>query len=91
MPSLTIWIEHKNSYELATELVLALQESRAVVNPVSATQTDDLRTTLDLLELQHDARERIMREASNWANTKGLKSIPMVGMQDSEACYLTIR
>ncbi len=90
MPSLTIWIENKNSYDLATELVLSLQESKAVVVPVSAPQSDDLRTTLDFPELQHDARERIMREASNWANTKGLKSIPKVGMQDSEASYLTI-
>jgi hypothetical protein len=91
MPSLTIWIEHENSYELATELVLALQESKAVVNPVNAPQTADFRTTLNLPELQHDARERIMREASSWANTKGLKSIPTVGKEDSEACYLTIR
>ena len=90
MTSLTIWIESKNSYELATELVLALQESKAVVNPVSAPQTDDFRTTLDLPDLQHDARERIMREASNWAITKGLKSVSKVGMQDSEAYYLTI-
>lgn len=90
MTSLTISIEHNNSYELATELVLTLQESRAVVNPVSAPQTDNSRTTLDLPDLQNDARERIMMEASNWANAKGLKSIPTVGLQD-ETYFLTIR
>jgi hypothetical protein len=96
MTSIIISIEHKNSYELATELVLALQETKSVVNPVSVAQTNDYRTTLELLELQHDARERIMKEASSWANTKGLKSIPTASMQYSsynakESSYLTIR
>ena len=90
MPSLTIWIEHENSYELATELVLALQESRALVKPVSAPQTDNSKTTLDLPDLQADAREKVMRETSNWANTKGLKFISTNSTQDSDACYLTI-
>ncbi|HVB12591.1 MAG TPA: hypothetical protein VNE86_05610 [Nitrososphaerales archaeon] len=90
MSSLTIWIEHTNSYELATDLVLTLQESKALVNPVSAPQTDSLRTTLELPVLQSDARERIMIEASNWANTKGLKSVPIDGTKDSGACCLTI-
>ena len=90
MPSLTIWIEHKNSYELATDLVLTLQESKALVNPVSAPQTDSFRTTLDLPVLQNDARERIMSETAKWANTKGLKSVPTEGAQDSGSCYLTI-
>jgi hypothetical protein len=96
MTSIIISIEHKNSYELATELVLALQESKAVVTPVSTSQTDDCRTTLELPELNHDAREIIVREASNWADTKGLKSIRSASMQYSsfnaqESCYLTIR
>jgi hypothetical protein len=88
MPSLTIWIEHKNSYELATELVLSLQETRALVNPVSAPQTDDFMTTLEIPDLQHDARERVIGETSAWANTKGLVSIPT---EKSDACNLTIR
>ncbi|MHB1868216.1 MAG: hypothetical protein ACYCPP_04645 [Nitrososphaerales archaeon] len=90
MSSLTIWIEHTNSYELATDLVLTLQESKALVNPVSAPQTESLRTTLDLPLLQSDARERIMSEASIWANSKGLKSVTTEGAQDSGASYLTI-
>jgi hypothetical protein len=90
MPSLTIWIESKDSYELATELVLTLQESRAVLTPVSAPQTDDFRTTLDFQDLKHDARERIIKEASEWANIKGLKSVPTVSKQDTEACYMKI-
>lgn len=90
MPSLTIWIESKDSYDLATELVLALQESRAVVTPVNAPQSDDFKTTLDFQNLQHDAIERILKEATNWANNKGLKSIPTVGKQDTETSYLKI-
>lgn len=91
MSSLTIWIEAENSYELATDLVLALQETKAVVNPVSAPQSDEFRTTLDIPDLQEDKRERIVREASTWADTKGLNSIPTVGPQDSGTYYLTIK
>ena len=90
MVSLSISIEHMNSYELATDLVLALQESKAVVIPVNSPQTDELRTTLNFPDLQPDAGDRIMKEASNWANSKGLKSIPTMGTPDS-ANYLTIR
>jgi chemotaxis methyl-accepting protein methylase len=91
VPSITIIIERKDSYELATELVLALQESKAIINPVSAPQTNNFRTTLVFPDIQDDARERIMREASEWAITKGLKSSSTVDMQDSEASNLTIR
>jgi hypothetical protein len=91
VPSLSISIEHKDSYELATELVLVLQESKALVNPVSGAQTNNFRTTLELPDIQLEARDRIMREASNWASTKGLKSIPTVDSQDSDASNLTIR
>jgi hypothetical protein len=91
MTSLTISIENKDSYELATELVLALQESKAVVTPVSSQQTDDLRTTLDLPGLQRDVENRIMMEATNWANSKGLESIATMGTQDSDLYYLKIR
>ncbi len=90
MPSLTIWIKHANSYELATDLVLTLQESKALVNPVSAPETDSFRTMLELPVLQNDARERVMSEASNWANTRGLKSVLTEGEQDSGVRYLTI-
>jgi len=90
MSSLTILIEHTDSYELATDLVLTLQESKVLVDPVSAPQTDNLRTTLELPVLQSSVRERIMDEASNWANTKGLKSVPKDGIKDSGASYLTI-
>ena len=91
MSSLTIWIEHKNSYALATELVLSLQETKALVNPVSAPQTNNSITTLDIPDLQNDARERIISETSNWANTKGLASIPTVDTQNTDACNLTLR
>ncbi|MGA2874462.1 MAG: hypothetical protein ABSE82_02875 [Nitrososphaerales archaeon] len=88
MSSLTIWIEHKNSYALATELVLSLQETKALVDPVSAPQTNNSITTLDIPDLQHDARERIISETSNWASTKGLESIPT---EKSDVFNLTIR
>jgi hypothetical protein len=91
VPSLTISIEHKDSYELATELVLALQESKALVKPVSGAQTNNFRTTLDLPGIQPEERDRIMREASDWANLKGLKSIPIVAKEGSEATELTFR
>jgi hypothetical protein len=90
MVSLTISIEHENSYELATDLVLALQESKAVVIPVNSPETDELRTTLNFLDLQPDAGERIIKEALNWAKSKGLKSISKMGTQDSDADYLAI-
>jgi hypothetical protein len=91
MASLTISIEHKDSYELATELVLALQESRALVKPVNGVQTNNFRTTLDFPGIQPEARDRIMREASDWANLKGLESVPTVAKEDSEATDLTFR
>jgi len=91
MTSLTISIEHKDSYQLATELVLTLQESRAVVNPVNSPLTDDFRTTLDLPDLQGDAEDEIMTEATNWANSKGLKPIPTMRTQNSDSDYLIIR
>jgi hypothetical protein len=91
MPSLTILIEHENSYELATDLVLALQESKAVITPVNSPETDELRTTLDFPDLRPDEENRIRLEASKWANSKGLKSVPTMGAQDSDADYLTIR
>ncbi len=91
MTSLTISIEHENSYDLATDLVLALQESKAVVVPVNSSQTDDLRTTLVFPDIKPDAERKIKMEASNWANSKGLKSIPTTGAQDSDGDYLTIR
>jgi hypothetical protein len=91
VPSLTILIEHKDSYELATELVLTLQESKALVNPVSSAETDNFRTTLILPDIQNDAVERIMKEASDWASTKSLKSSSTVSTQDSEANNLTIQ
>jgi hypothetical protein len=91
MASLAISIEHENSYDLATELVLALQESKAIVNPVNSPETDELRTTLDFPHLQQDAENRIILEASNWANSKGLQSISTMDTQDSDAYYLTIR
>jgi hypothetical protein len=91
MTSFTISIEHKNSYELATDLVLALQESKAVVVPVNSPETDEFRTTLNFPDIQPGSEHRIMMEASNWANSKGLKSIPAMGTQDSDPDYLTIR
>jgi nucleotide-binding universal stress UspA family protein len=39
---------------------------------------------LNFSDLQHEAREIIIGEASNWANTKDLKSAPTVDMQASE-------
>ena len=91
MASLTISIEHNDSYELATELVLALQESRALVKPVSGAQTDNFTSMLDFPGIQPEVRDRIIREASDWANLKGLKSFPTVAKQDSEATDLTFR
>ena len=90
MPSLTISIDHEDSYELATELVLALQESKALVKPVSSAQISDFRTTLDIPDLQFEVRDRITREASKWANVKGLKSSSTEGIEDSATSNLSI-
>jgi hypothetical protein len=85
-----MWIEHTNSYELATELALTLQESEALVNPVTAPETDNFSTMLDIPDLKKDARELIMKEVSNWEDVNGLKSIARVGVPDYETYCLTI-